>query len=105
MRLCYAHAVPPLKARGTLCSSCCISAKGNGARQEWQQQTEALTIGEGGVGVSELVKEGVGKGPNGCHSGHWAVVQQLGHLQVPSQQVGQDEEKNGLATPLGQTLC
>lgn len=46
-----------------------------------QQQAGALTIGEGSVGVSELVEEGVGEGPNGCHPGHWAVVQQLGHLQ------------------------
>ena len=41
-----------------------------------------LTIGEGGVGVSELIKEGVSKGANGCHSGHWTVMQQFGHLQA-----------------------
>ncbi len=39
-----------------------------------------LTIGEGGVGVSELIKEGVGKRPQGGQTGHWAVVQQLRHL-------------------------
>ncbi len=39
-----------------------------------------LTIGEGGVRVSELIKEGVGERPQGGQTGHWAVVQQLGHL-------------------------
>lgn len=51
------------------------------ALQEGQQQAGAPTIGEGSVGVSELIKEGVGEGPNGCHPGHWTVVQQLGDLQ------------------------
>ena len=76
LMLCYAHAVPPLEARGT--ARVCVVAERY--KQLWQQQAERLTIGEGGVGVSELIKEGVGKRPNGCHSGHWAVVQQLGHL-------------------------
>lgn len=58
------------------------------SRQVWQQQAGPLTIGEGSVGVSELIKEGMGEGPNGCHPGHWAVVQQLGHLQ---QALTQDE--------------
>ena len=96
-RLCYAHAVRPLKARGALCSSCWICCHSKRAKQEWQQQAEPLTIGEGGVGVSELIKEGVGKRPDGCHSGHWAVMQQLGHLQVATQ------NEKGLATPLEKT--
>ena len=44
------------------------------------RRSMGLTIGEGGVGVSQLIKEGVGKRPQGCQTGHWAVVQQLGHL-------------------------
>lgn len=43
-----------------------------------------LTIGEGCVGVSELIKEGVGKRSQGRQTGHRAVVQQLGHLDHTS---------------------
>ena len=51
------------------------------AWQTAQHQRLALTVGEGSVGVSELIKEGVGEGSDGCHPGRWAVVQQLGYLQ------------------------
>ena len=78
----YAHAVPPFRRLKGHCAAPVPRAATQVCKTRWQQQAGSLTIGEGGVGVSELIKEGVGKGPNGCHSGHWTVVQQLGHLQV-----------------------
>ena len=41
----------------------------------------SLTIGKGGVGVSQLVKEGVSQRLDGCTPLQRRVLQQLGHLQ------------------------